>query len=166
MKKLMAIIRREYIERVKTKGFVLSTILIPLLMSLTIVIPMLTEKSEDTERTMAVIDVDGKWLPGLMAVAASDTTMKIILEPVPDDLGDLETRIQELKRQVGEGEVYGGIVLEENFQQDPKLSFYVNPCRRASPADRCGRRSTPCSSRPAWTNVGSSPWMRPTSWRA
>ena len=35
-----AIIRREYIEKVRTKGFVLSTLLIPMLMSLMFIIPM------------------------------------------------------------------------------------------------------------------------------
>lgn len=61
MQKFLTIFRREYISRVKTKGFILGTILIPLFMIAVTVLPaiMVLLKSED-QRRIAVIDMSGE----------------------------------------------------------------------------------------------------------
>ena len=61
MNKIWVIFAREYMQRVKSKGFVLGTLLAPLGMVLLIAIPVAITgmASEDTEKVMAVVDESG-----------------------------------------------------------------------------------------------------------
>lgn len=64
----MLIIRREYLERVSKKSFIITTILMPLLMLALAFIPALVMTMQSpTERTIAVIDNSGIILPRLEA---------------------------------------------------------------------------------------------------
>lgn len=60
MNKMWTIIRREYLSRVKTKGFIIGTVLMPLLMLALFAVPVLLlfVKSDETKR-IAVIDQTG-----------------------------------------------------------------------------------------------------------
>ncbi len=60
MNKMWTIMRREYLSRVKTKGFVIGTILLPLLMVAIFAVPvfLLFLKSDETKR-IAIIDQTG-----------------------------------------------------------------------------------------------------------
>ncbi|HEX4948985.1 MAG TPA: ABC transporter permease [Blastocatellia bacterium] len=60
MDKLLAIIKREYFTRIKTKGFILGTILTPLLMTGLIFIPLLfLDKGGKTLHRLVVLDQTG-----------------------------------------------------------------------------------------------------------
>ena len=64
----MLIIRREYLERVSKKSFIITTILMPLLMlSLAFIPALVMTMQSPTERTIAVIDNSGIILPRLEA---------------------------------------------------------------------------------------------------
>jgi ABC-2 type transport system permease protein len=67
VEKLWTIFRREYLSRVKTKGFIAGTILIPLFMIGVSVLPAVVMflKSED-QRRIAVIDMSGEIFDGLV----------------------------------------------------------------------------------------------------
>jgi ABC-2 type transport system permease protein len=58
--KLWALVRREYLARVRTKGFVIGTILGPLLMGALMVLPMLAAKAGDTQLRVVVLDSSGQ----------------------------------------------------------------------------------------------------------
>ena len=60
MTKLVAIIRREYLKRVRSVGFILSTVLGPLLLAATFVIPLLIAFIQPSSPTVAVLDQSGK----------------------------------------------------------------------------------------------------------
>lgn len=63
---LSIVISREYLERVKRKSFIISTILVPLLMIVLMVAPgVLMALSEPESKTIAVIDDTGKVMPYL-----------------------------------------------------------------------------------------------------
>ena len=57
--KLWAIVKREYIERVRTKAFVIGTILGPLVMGGLMVVPMLIARTKSKPLRVAVIDATG-----------------------------------------------------------------------------------------------------------
>ena len=55
MRNVLLIVRREFLERVRTRSFVLSTLLFPLFMAALIFIPSLM-KSGGGERTLVLVD--------------------------------------------------------------------------------------------------------------
>src|SRR5678815_1043423 len=73
MDKLLAIIRREYIETVRTKAFAISTAMVPLLMTLMVFLPgMLARKTSQQATRLGVIDRTGKIVDALDKELASD----------------------------------------------------------------------------------------------
>ena len=60
MKKLLAVIRREYVQGVRNKGFIISTLLAPAIMALFFVVPMLLATLRTGGATrVAVVDLTG-----------------------------------------------------------------------------------------------------------
>jgi ABC-2 type transport system permease protein len=59
MKKIFLIIQREYLTRVRKRSFVVMTILGPLLMAATIVIPIYLSTRDEETKTVAVLDESG-----------------------------------------------------------------------------------------------------------
>ncbi len=123
--KLMIIIRREYLERVKSKGFVISTLLIPLLMSMTIIVPMLAADKIDDHHDVAVVDPDGRWATALEEIidqhyGGTVDIMQIRLAGRPVAAG-----VKDLQEMVSDEIVDGGIVFDENFIETTQLRFYV-----------------------------------------
>ena len=57
--KLWAVIKREYIERVRTKAFVIGTILGPIVMAALMIVPMLAARSRSKPLRIAVVDWTG-----------------------------------------------------------------------------------------------------------
>lgn len=71
MNKTFAVVRREYVERVRTKAFLISTILLPVFMLAMAVLPMLMMSGGDHTSRVAVVDASGTGL-GQPVVAALD----------------------------------------------------------------------------------------------
>lgn len=60
MRKILAVIRREYLQIVRTKGFIIGTILGPVMMSLFIVVPVIMSVvSVDQQEKIGIIDASG-----------------------------------------------------------------------------------------------------------
>jgi len=79
MSKTAIVIRKEYLERVKSKGFIISTILIPVLMSSFIVIPILvTLLSRDSKTVIAIHDATGKYQSAIEAAFEKQETLSMI----------------------------------------------------------------------------------------
>jgi ABC-2 type transport system permease protein len=58
--KLWAIVRREYLERVRSKSFVIGTILGPLLMAAMMIVPALAARSKGKPLRVAVLHASGE----------------------------------------------------------------------------------------------------------
>ncbi len=56
MKKILAVVRREFVERVRTKAFVISTILLPVFIVLMTVLPAMMMSGSDRTSRVAVVD--------------------------------------------------------------------------------------------------------------
>ncbi len=79
MSKTAIVIRKEYLERVKSKGFIISTILIPILMSSFIVIPILvTFLSSDSKTVVAVHDATGKYQSAIETAFEKQKTLSML----------------------------------------------------------------------------------------
>ena len=59
--RIFAVIRREYLERVRTKAFWISTLLVPVLMGALMIIPALLAARGGAEATVAVLDLSGRY---------------------------------------------------------------------------------------------------------
>ena len=84
-RKIFAIVRREYVERVRTKAFWIATLLIPVLFGGFIAIQVSISRKTGGERRIAVVD-----LTGTMA------------KPLADELASIEAR-QKREREKGRG---------------------------------------------------------------
>ena len=62
MKKIIAVIRREFVERVRTRAFVISTVLLPVFMVAMVVLPGLMMSGSDRTTRVAVVDASGSGL--------------------------------------------------------------------------------------------------------
>jgi ABC-2 type transport system permease protein len=60
MRKILAVIRREFIERVRTRAFIISTILFPLLMTTFTVLPaLLLRRASGTKHVAVIVGLEG-----------------------------------------------------------------------------------------------------------
>ncbi len=106
MRQIWVVLRREYLERVKTKGFIIGTIAIPLLMiGLMALNIFIAVQAAGSDRELVLVDFTGR-----------------IGEEVAGRLGELgydievagrETNLEELDRQVIEDDLEGYLVLDD-----------------------------------------------------
>ena len=60
MRKILAVVRREFVERVRTRAFIISTILFPLLMTTFTVLPaLLLRRASGTKHVAVIVGLDG-----------------------------------------------------------------------------------------------------------
>jgi ABC-2 type transport system permease protein len=59
MKKIIAVVRREFVERVRTKAFVISTVLLPVFMAAMVLLPALMMSGGDRTSRIALVDASG-----------------------------------------------------------------------------------------------------------
>lgn len=59
MKKILAVVRREFVERVRTRAFVISTVLLPVFMVAMVLLPALMMSGGDRASRVAVVDASG-----------------------------------------------------------------------------------------------------------
>lgn len=112
MDKIWIILEREYLERVKKKSFILSTILTPLIFPLFIAITVFVLTTEEKEeRVIALLDKNN--------FIEDSTTIR----------GDIflhtDNDISEIQNMIDEGEIYGALEIPEFDIYEPKdLRFY------------------------------------------
>ncbi|HEV8356503.1 MAG TPA: ABC transporter permease [Gemmatimonadales bacterium] len=137
MRKVIAVIRREFIERVRTRAFVISTILFPLLMTMFTVLPaILLRRASGTKHVAVVEGVEGTFgiraTEALLASRRRDTSAPIPFEverfaavgrvdAVRDSI--LSRTGLSRKRQVADG-FDGVLVLTEETLVSGKIQYY------------------------------------------
>lgn len=101
MKKILSIIKREYLQIVRTKGFIIGTILGPVLMGLIIVIPILSSiVSVAEQKTIGVIDLSQEIFEELdkkLDYKMKDGRRRYILEKYEPktDVGELRNALRQ-----------------------------------------------------------------------
>jgi ABC-2 type transport system permease protein len=117
MSEVMIVLRREFVERVRTRAFVLGTVLFPIFMGAVFVLPMLIGMGGGGTRTVALVDaapagigaeVERALVQGAPGAAADDEKVTYKVERVA---GPIETVRGELTRRVRDKELDGFLYL-------------------------------------------------------
>jgi ABC-2 type transport system permease protein len=128
VKKMFRVVEREYLERVKKKSFLISTILGPVLMGLLIFAPALLLKlSPETQTSIAVIDMTGK-IYGQMKSSLSDSlpdgTPRFRLREVRSAGPKLEETRRELNLEIENDALDGYVVIPAQVADSSRAVFY------------------------------------------
>lgn len=126
MNKMWTALRREYLSRVKTKGFIIGTILFPVFLGVMFVVPtlMMLIKS-DKPKQIAVVDQTNEILDSLRT-ALSDTneTGQALYNLVPHESVDLASAKNTLAASVQEGGLDGYIIIPSAIYEKGEAEYY------------------------------------------
>lgn len=79
MRKIVVVARKEYLERVRSKGFIISTILVPVLMASFIALPLLIAfLSRDSKNVVAIYDATGNYRDAIESVFQKQGSLSMI----------------------------------------------------------------------------------------
>jgi len=119
-RKVMGVIRREYLESVRKRSFLLGLVATPLMMGVMIALPFLSEGLvKDEPLDVAVLDRTGRFGETLLAemegattgdAAAKEATLRLSLAPAG-------ATPESLDREVKEGRLTGWLLLPEDFAE-------------------------------------------------
>ncbi|MEP7343154.1 MAG: ABC transporter permease [Acidobacteriota bacterium] len=131
MSKLLTIIKREYLTRVKSKGFVIGTIIGPLVMSSFVLVPFLLGRySGPDEYRIAVLDQTGdaaitERLGALLEPKSSgQSRYKLFREEVgPGE--DMEPRQQALAERLARKELDGYLIFPPDVLSRKEITIYA-----------------------------------------
>ncbi len=128
MSKIWFVIKREYIQIVRTKGFIIGTILGPVLMLAMLIIPIIGSLAAGGEqKTIGVVDLTGRLYPGL--VQKLDEKMKdgrpryVLQEYAPATPAGLDALRQELHKKVMAKQISGYVFLPVNVVEAGSAEF-------------------------------------------
>jgi len=132
-KKIFAVIRREYIERVRTKAFWIGTALIPVFFMAYIGIQVATSHNAAGNRTVAVVDVSGRlYEPLARDLAERESRARaerggksvhwiLAARPVA---GDLLATKEALRQEVLSKKIDGYLVLDPSLIEKDRIEYY------------------------------------------
>ncbi len=126
--KLLVVAKREYLERVRKRSFLIGTILGPLLMGATIVIPgLLFEHAPEGRVDLAVVDLTGSLFDRFDA--ALDDTLSgggrmFSLRSVPASGAELEAVRKRLSAEVEAGAIEGYLVIPSDVMETGKATYF------------------------------------------
>ena len=143
MKKFLTVVKREYIQRVRAKMFIVSTILLPLVMSLFGIVPAIILSIKTPPLRVAVVDRTGKMYGQLRQTLSNDQSEDATtgntnerrdigrlaygdfsLEEVnAADLSDDQVRA-DLDQRLRAKEIDGYIILSPDFLSTGKTEFF------------------------------------------
>ncbi len=176
MKKILTVIRKEYLERVRSKSFVIGTLLGPALMSMFILLPvLLADKGGDDARTVGVIDPSGLYFESLEEVLIDQGRDNVKLELIGN--GTVEAALTHLKESILDESIHSGILIAMDFLDSGKATFYnksvsamvmrdevLRPAlNRVLREERFASAQVPdtlfayLAARTVWTNIGVTP---------
>jgi ABC-2 type transport system permease protein len=129
MEKLKAIIKREYLTRVRSKGFIIGTVLSPILMLSFVVVPYLIAKMGGSERHRVVIldQVGDPSLYGRMEnllVANRSPKERFELERIAATAGG-DDQQERLQQRLATGEIDGYLILPPDILEVERLAFFA-----------------------------------------
>ncbi len=126
MRKILSVIKREYIQIVRTKGFIIGTILGPVLMASFIVIPVVVSLvSVEKQEKIAVIDSTNEIFIELdkkLDSKLKDGSRRYMLEEyrLPDDVDKL---LEELNRKVLKKELSAYIFIPRDISEGGEAEY-------------------------------------------
>jgi ABC-2 type transport system permease protein len=129
MNKMLTVTRREYLSRVKTKGFIFGTILTPLFLVAMMVLPQaLLFLKSDKSKQIAVIDQTGVILDSLIVALdekneTGERLYNFIKREAPPE--EVEALKAALSAQIDKGELDGYIFIPASIYEGGKADYYA-----------------------------------------
>jgi ABC-2 type transport system permease protein len=128
MKKMLLVVKREYLDRVKKKSFLIGTILGPVLMGLLIFAPALILRlSPETQTTVTVVDLTGEVFEQMKASLADtldDGMLRFRINRYEAEEIGLEEAKRALNFEVEEDAIDGYLVIPADIIDSGKATFY------------------------------------------
>jgi len=144
MTKFLAIVKREYLQRVRAKMFIVSTILLPAVMSLFGIVPAIIFSIKTPPMRVAVVDQTGRMYPRLKQALANDESDQdsqnsntnersgmprggfgsFVLENVPTINQSLDQIRTNLDQRLQARELDGYLILPPDFLTTGKAEFF------------------------------------------
>jgi ABC-2 type transport system permease protein len=130
LNRILAVIRREYLERVRTKAFWISTLIVPIIMGSLMIIPAWLASRGAGEFKVAVLDLSGRFFDPVDAevrllLSGDDEALSITL--VKEVAGpDIEAIRERIKARVAE-KAYDGMLVLPSTLPDEGEPEYVAP---------------------------------------
>ena len=129
MGKIRAVMKREYLTRVRTKGFIIGTLAMPLAIGIITVAPiLLMHLKSEKPKSISVVDQTGRLFPGLESTL-KDTTeggIKLYrLSKVEISPGGLPKVRRELSEKVDKEEIDGYLVIPDDVFEKNQAQFYA-----------------------------------------
>ncbi|HVF22812.1 MAG TPA: ABC transporter permease [Pyrinomonadaceae bacterium] len=149
MRKFLAVLKREYIQRVRARMFIVSTILLPVVMSLFGLVPaIILSIDAGGPMRVAVMDQTGKMYARLEDALASDEKpepgersgpevagREFRLEQIPSIGPDADAQQSRLDERLVAKELDGYLILPPDFMDHGRAEFFNN-----NPGDVLSRR--------------------------
>jgi len=140
MKKFLAVVKREYVQRVRAKMFIVSTVLLPLVMSLFAVVPAIIVNIKTPPMRVAVVDQTGKLYGQLKEALNSDDANqesndnanqqsgrrfgRFILQEVNATGQSVEQLRADLNQRLHDRQLEGYLILPPDFLQTGQVEFF------------------------------------------
>jgi len=122
MRKLVAVIRREFLERVRSKWFVIGTLLGPVFMGAMIVLPMIMAEKGGGDRTVVVLDATTEGFGERVTASMGQLPrMSATRRDVP--LEQIEEVATDLAREVGTTPLDGILLLTDNTVEGGRAEY-------------------------------------------
>lgn len=122
MTKTWAVIKREFLARVRTKWFVISTVLGPIVMAALIFLPILMATRGGRERSVAVVDVSstgfGERVTEMITGPGTIAAVRLAV-----DVAALESVNDSLAQVVGEKELDGFLIVSDETLEDGRAEY-------------------------------------------
>ncbi|MDX2194007.1 MAG: ABC transporter permease [Gemmatimonadales bacterium] len=135
MHKVWAVIRREYLERVRTKAFVIGTFLFPLVLGLFWALPLLLARRDTGAKKVAVVDATTGGVGDRVVKALSEAVddkgrNRYVLTVVPatgrvDAVRDSLVQRTGLSAKRAEGETFDGVLVLDDARLAEGKSLYL-----------------------------------------
>ncbi len=126
--KMLHVIAREYSTIVRTKGFIISTALMPLFMAAIFLIPIFSAVSErETQRSLGVADASGVIFDALLGELADklpDGKPAFVIEPIPTDAAQNDELPQETVRRLQTGDLDLALSIPEKVIESGRIVMY------------------------------------------
>jgi len=132
--KILPVIKREFLTRVKTKGFIIGTAILPLFMVLVVLIPVLLSTIQSEEiRNYVVIDFSNRVFAPLAEVLqdTSDEGKSLYSFSKKEMMyEDIQNAKSELSQSVLDNQISGYMIIPEDVllsgeSEDKKVEFYA-----------------------------------------
>lgn len=132
MGKIWHVVRREYLERVRKKGFWIATLLLPVFMvAITLVPLLLTQWSPESQKKIAIVDLTGQLYSQIEGAIEKDESLRLkdgrreyLIEQAEADEGTLDTVLASLKGRIVDNDLYGVVVMGSDLDASGNFTFY------------------------------------------